>query len=53
VVVAGEVTWFIRDSEGDFLFHHSVRVYCRGALTATAGMLVRSNAHTLRRYAGR
>jgi hypothetical protein len=28
-----ELTQFIRDTESDLLFHHSVRVYCWGALT--------------------
>ncbi|HEV2675490.1 MAG TPA: HD domain-containing protein [Aliidongia sp.] len=31
--IAREVTQFIRDIEGDLLFHHSVRVYFWGALT--------------------
>jgi len=31
--IAREVTQFIRDSESDLLFHHSVRVYFWGALT--------------------
>jgi hypothetical protein len=30
--IAREVTQFIRDTEGDLLFHHSARVYCWGAL---------------------
>jgi hypothetical protein len=32
--LAQAVTQFIRDTESDLLFHHSVRVYCWGALTA-------------------
>jgi HD domain len=31
--LAREVTQFIRDTEGDLLFHHSARVYCWGVLT--------------------
>lgn len=31
--IAREVTEFIRDTEGDLLFHHSVRVYFWGAMT--------------------
>lgn len=31
--LAREVTEFIRDTESDLLFNHSVRVYCWGALT--------------------
>jgi HD domain len=31
--LAREVTQFIRDTESDLLFHHSIRVYCWGALT--------------------
>lgn len=31
--LAREMTQFIRDTESDLLFHHSVRVYCWGALT--------------------
>jgi hypothetical protein len=31
--IAREVTQFIRDTEGDLLFHHSARVYVWGALT--------------------
>jgi hypothetical protein len=31
--IAREVTQFIRDSESDLLFHHSVRVYFWGAMT--------------------
>jgi hypothetical protein len=31
--LAREATQFIRDTESDLLFHHSVRVYCWGALT--------------------
>jgi hypothetical protein len=34
--LAREMTQFIRDTESDLLFHHSVRVYCWGALTAHA-----------------
>jgi hypothetical protein len=33
--LAREVTQFIRDTEGDLLFHHSARVYFWGALTGT------------------
>jgi hypothetical protein len=33
--LAREVTRFIRDTEGDLLFHHSVRVYFWGALAGT------------------
>jgi hypothetical protein len=33
--IAREVTQFIRDAEGDLLFHHSARVYCWGALTGS------------------
>jgi hypothetical protein len=31
--LAREVTQFIRDTESDLLFHHSVRVYCWGVMT--------------------
>lgn len=31
--LAREMTQFIRDTESDLLFHHSVRVYCWGVLT--------------------
>lgn len=31
--LAREMTQFIRETESDLLFHHSVRVYCWGALT--------------------
>ncbi|WP_066636142.1 HD domain-containing protein [Bordetella sp. H567] len=31
--IAREVTELIRDTESDLLFHHSLRVYCWGALT--------------------
>jgi hypothetical protein len=31
--LAREMTQFIRDTESDLLFHHSVRVYCWAALT--------------------
>src|ERR1700743_527955 len=31
--IAREVTQFIRDTESDLLFHHSVRVYFWGSLT--------------------
>jgi len=31
--LAGEITQFIRDTENDLLFHHSVRVYFWGALS--------------------
>lgn len=30
--LAREATQFVRDSAGDFLFHHSARVYCWGVL---------------------
>ncbi|KRC12444.1 phosphohydrolase [Hydrogenophaga sp. Root209] len=30
-----EMTQFIRDTESDLLFHHSIRVYCWGALTGS------------------
>lgn len=30
--LARDVTQFIRDTEGDLLFHHSARVYCWGAI---------------------
>jgi hypothetical protein len=30
--IARDATQFIRDTEGDLLFHHSARVYCWGAL---------------------
>jgi len=33
--LAREVTQLIRDTESDLLFHHSVRVYCWGALTGS------------------
>jgi len=33
--IAREVTRLIRDTESDLLFHHSVRVYCWGALTGS------------------
>src|SRR3984957_18256068 len=33
--LAREVTQFIRDTESDLLFHHSVRVYFWGALTGS------------------
>jgi hypothetical protein len=33
--LAREVTQFIRDTESDLLFNHSVRVYCWGALTGS------------------
>lgn len=32
--LARDMTLFIRETESDLLFHHSVRVYCWGALTA-------------------
>ncbi len=31
--IAREVTQLIRDTESELLFHHSIRVYCWGALT--------------------
>jgi hypothetical protein len=31
--LARDVTQYIRDTEGDLLFHHSARVYCWGTLT--------------------
>ena len=31
--LARELTQFIRDTESDLLFHHSVRVYCWGVMT--------------------
>ncbi|HEY4201515.1 MAG TPA: HD domain-containing protein [Devosiaceae bacterium] len=31
--LAREVTEFVRDTESELLFHHSMRVYCWGALT--------------------
>lgn len=33
--LARETTQFIRDTESDLLFHHSVRVYCWGYLSGT------------------
>lgn len=33
--LAREMTQFIRDTESDLLFHHSVRVYCWGYLSGT------------------
>jgi hypothetical protein len=38
--LAREVTEFIRDIESDLLFHHSVRVYCWGALTGNRTGLI-------------
>ena len=38
--LAREMTQFIRDTESDLLFHHSVRVYCWGALTGNRTGLI-------------
>ncbi|WP_210334364.1 HD domain-containing protein [Rhizobium sp. RHZ02] len=38
--IAREVTEFIRDTESDLLFHHSVRVYFWGAMTANRKRMI-------------
>ncbi len=39
-VLARDITEFIRDTEGDLLFHHSIRVYFWGALTGQRSAMI-------------